>query len=179
MTGYDIKKFIESSISNFWHESYGQIYPTLKALADDGLVTRNVEQQEGKPNRYVYSITDQGRDELREWLIEPAVRPVPRLELLLKLFFGAEVSVEANRRHVARFREEVSQSLAYLRGIRPRLEEQHERAPGLPYWLLGIQQGFVVQEALLEWCDHADAVFDSLDKEGARAGTGRKAKRRK
>ena len=25
MTGYDIKKFIESSINNFWRESYGQI----------------------------------------------------------------------------------------------------------------------------------------------------------
>ncbi len=29
-SGYDIKKLMEQSTSNFWNESYGQIYPILK-----------------------------------------------------------------------------------------------------------------------------------------------------
>jgi DNA-binding PadR family transcriptional regulator len=33
MSGYDIKKQVETSISNFWSESYGQIYPALRNLA--------------------------------------------------------------------------------------------------------------------------------------------------
>ena len=32
MSGYDIKKEVEKSISNFWTESYGQIYPVLRNL---------------------------------------------------------------------------------------------------------------------------------------------------
>src|SRR5207248_1647711 len=68
MSGYDIKKLIEASISNFWSESYGQIYPTLKQLVAEKLVTRTVKKQTGKPDRHVYALTPAGRRRLREWL---------------------------------------------------------------------------------------------------------------
>ena len=35
-SGYQIKKEMEESTSNFWHESYGQIYPILKLLTENG-----------------------------------------------------------------------------------------------------------------------------------------------
>ena len=71
MTGYDIKRYIEISVGNFWRESYGQIYPTLRSLTEDGLVRRQTRQQRGRPGRHVYSITGKGRKELREWLLCP------------------------------------------------------------------------------------------------------------
>ncbi len=37
-SGYELKQRIERSIGNFWSESYGQIYPTLKRLEREGLV---------------------------------------------------------------------------------------------------------------------------------------------
>jgi DNA-binding PadR family transcriptional regulator len=162
-TGYDIKKFIEGSIANFWRESYGQIYPTLKALAAEGLVTREVQEQEGKPDRYVYSLTDAGRSELREWLVEPAEPQVPRLELLLKLFFGAEVSVEANLRHVERHREHLEAGLARCEEIERYLKDSQRDAPGLPFWLMGLRQGILVQEAQLAWCDEATKTLEGLN----------------
>jgi PadR family transcriptional regulator, regulatory protein AphA len=93
MSGYDIKKTIEASLSNFWSESYGQIYPILKSLVADGLATVSVETQTGKPNRYVYALTRAGQDELERWLHRPAEYEVGRNELLLKLFFGWQVPV--------------------------------------------------------------------------------------
>src|SRR5260221_4346141 len=66
-SGYDIKKFMEQSTSNFWHESYGQIYPLLKQLVDEGLATSHTEKQEGKPERYIYTLTNKGLEELRQW----------------------------------------------------------------------------------------------------------------
>ena len=39
MSGYDIKKMVEVGLSYFWSESYGQIFPTLNRLVDDGLAT--------------------------------------------------------------------------------------------------------------------------------------------
>ncbi len=162
MTGYDIKKFIQQSIANFWHESYGQIYPTLKQLDGEGLVTRKVQTQTGKPDRYVYSLTEVGRTELREWLAEPAERQVPRVELLLKLFFGAEISPEENLRHVERHREELRGGVAFCQETARRLQEQKAGAPGLPFWLLGLRQGILVQEALLAWCDEAEEVLKAM-----------------
>ena len=37
LTGYEIKRRIDSSLSYFWGASYGSIYPTLNSLVDDGL----------------------------------------------------------------------------------------------------------------------------------------------
>ena len=34
LTGYDMKKRIDNSISFFWNGSFGNIYPTLKELED-------------------------------------------------------------------------------------------------------------------------------------------------
>src|SRR5215472_7142408 len=92
-SGYDFKKLMEQSTSNFWSESYGQIYPLLKQLEQDGLATHHNEKQEGKPERYVYALTSQGREALERWLTGPVERGVERNELLLKLFFGQHVPV--------------------------------------------------------------------------------------
>lgn len=159
MSGYDIKKFIGNTTNNFWRESYGQIYPTLKLLAAEGLVTRSRIEQEGKPDRYVYTITDEGREELREWLVEPAESEVPRVELLLKLFFGSQISVDANLHHVERHAREVQHGLERLRSVETMLRANREGHPGLPYWLLVLRQGILVQEALQQWCNEARDVL--------------------
>ena len=91
MSGYDIKKEVETSISNFWTESYGQIYPVLKKLIAEKFVTKSVEREPGKPDRHVYALTAKGRKELRRWLLEGSAPKVQRNEFLLKLFFGEEI----------------------------------------------------------------------------------------
>src|SRR2546430_17623984 len=91
-SGYDIKKFMEQSNSNFWNESYGQIYPILKQLVGEGLATTHAEKQKGKPERYIYTLTVKGQQELARWLNESIEYAVERNELLLKLFFGRHTS---------------------------------------------------------------------------------------
>src|ERR1700677_3910428 len=94
MSGYDLGQTIRGSVGRFWNESYGQIYPNLKKLAADGLVSSKTERQKGKPDRHIYSITKKGRGRLTKWLAIPPQPEIPRNELLLKLFFGAQVSPE-------------------------------------------------------------------------------------
>jgi DNA-binding PadR family transcriptional regulator len=43
-TGYELKQFIERSLSAFWQESYGQLYPTLKLLVSEGLAIMDEER---------------------------------------------------------------------------------------------------------------------------------------
>ncbi len=170
MSGYDIRKFIQGSIGNFWRESYGQLYPNLRQLTDEGLVTRREGGQEGKPGRYVYSITPQGRTALRDWLGEPAEVEVPRSELLLKIFFGTEVPVETSLKHVARRREELRVDQERLRGIAAALEQERRTAPGLPFWLLTIRQGLLINEALIAWCDEAQDILRGIHSSAAPRG---------
>ena len=105
MSGYELRKLIAESIGNFWAESYGQIYPTLKRLEEAELVRSAEGDRAGSK---VYSLTEAGSARLREWLGVAPKRQVPRSDLLLKLFFGylspAETvwaQVEARRRELA------------------------------------------------------------------------------
>src|SRR5271170_5478032 len=106
MSGYDLRQTIEASIGHMWSESFGQIYPNLRRLAAAGLAQRKSEGRKGKRDRHVYSITRKGRTQLAEWLALPAQPEVPRNEMLLKLFFGAQVAPEISIAHVQRMAEQ-------------------------------------------------------------------------
>ena len=91
MTGYEMRKFIDSSISFFWRESYGNIYPILKQLDKDGLVEVREKRQAGRPDRKIYKLTSRGRSVFREWQRQPAEVEHFKSELLLKIFFGRQL----------------------------------------------------------------------------------------
>ena len=161
-SGYDIKKFIEGTTNNFWRESFGQIYPALKQLADEGRVAKRSAGPDSRAGRVVYAITPAGRRELRAWLKEPHVPEVPRVELLLKLFFGPEVSTEVSLAHIARERQDRLEGLEVMRGIEAWLRTERSDAPGFPYWMLTVRQGILSSEATLKWCDEAERTIRDL-----------------
>lgn len=83
-TGYEIRKLVsEGHFSHFVDASFGSIYPALKAMSDDQLVIVREVQQDGKPNRKVYSITDLGREEFLHALGKPAQKDNFKSEFLL------------------------------------------------------------------------------------------------
>ena len=82
-TGYEINKLSsEGRFSHFIEASYGSIYPALTKLTQDGLVSWREEQEEGKPARKVYSITQQGRTNLVNSLHEQPKEDVFKSEFL-------------------------------------------------------------------------------------------------
>jgi len=152
-SGYDIKKFMEQSTSNFWSESYGQIYPILKQLVEEGLATSHTEKQEGRPVRYVYALTDKGLEELRRWLTEPIEHTVERNELLLKLLFGRQNTIADNIKHVKQFRILQEQLLHKYRGIEEYLKANCDDNADLCYSLITVRYGILRCQALLTWCE--------------------------
>jgi PadR family transcriptional regulator, regulatory protein AphA len=73
-SGYEIKKdFEDGMFCHFMEASYGSIYPALNQLAAEGQVTVREEEQSGKPDKKVYSITPLGVTALtRELGVLPA-----------------------------------------------------------------------------------------------------------
>ena len=68
MSGYDLKKYFDGSVRHFWYADQSQIYRSLAKLKEKDWVEMEVETQEDRPNRKVYSITASGRDAFQEWL---------------------------------------------------------------------------------------------------------------
>lgn len=167
MSGYDIKKRIDGSISNFWNENYGQIYPVLKQLTELGWATRSDDPAAGGRRRHVYTITAAGREALQNWLAQPTDPPVYRHESLLKLFFGSEVEPEVSIRLIEAQRRQSIEDLERYGQIEKQIRVGAEGHPGAPYWLLTVRSGIALREADLRWCDDALKVLRGLAKRGS------------
>lgn len=161
MSGYDIKGFIDGTISHFWSESYGQLYPTLKALEEEGKIVGHEEPGEGGPSRIVYRITDAGREELAQWLREPAQPVTARDEHSLKIFFGHLVGTEATLAHVRRLRDRARAALDHYTRVEARLENAD--LEWVPYRLAVLHGGIRHSEMVLEWCDETEAALREVE----------------
>lgn len=167
MSGYDIKKKIETSTSNFWSESYGQIYPILKQLVSQGLATYFIEEQVGKPNRHVYELTEKGQQELQRWLTEPVEPQVERIEILLKLFFGQQVSIKDNIRHVQQFRELQQELMHKYQAMEAELKQKKVNRPNEPYLLVTVSYKLHVTSSLIDWCDQTLNILNQIPSDSA------------
>ena len=161
-SGYDIKRDVEERLSHFWSQSYGHIYPMLRRLDERGLVAMSVERQDGRPDRKVYSITVDGRRALEDWFAEPPNLPLPRNELLLRIFMGRHGSDETLLRDVRSYRHRVGGTLEQLRTIEARLDEEDASQPDRVYWRLTLRYGLTAFAAIAEWCEEAEAALEGL-----------------
>jgi len=162
MSGYDLRREARGSVGHFWSESYGQIYPTLRRLAADGLVRAHARHR-GRADRKAWEITPEGRAALERWLaVAPRSRPV-RNELLLKLFFGSRRSAPALARHVQGVREMLAGHLAVYTDLEERARRESRNDPSLPYWLMTLSFGRHHDRALLAWCDETLRTLRRLE----------------
>jgi PadR family transcriptional regulator AphA len=115
MSGYDVKKTVDSTVGYVWGPAKSAIYAVLPRLVADGLATARKVTQSQRPDKVVYRITSAGRASLKAWIEETPAPPDPnRNPLLLKLFFGDLSSpevladqVRARRLEAERLREEM------------------------------------------------------------------------
>ena len=171
MSGYDIKKVIDASIGHFWNESYGQIYPILKRLADSGyVIAEGFKSSVGRPSD-IYRLTDEGRLALTDLLEQPPDPEPPRNELLLKLFFGRSLPSEVCIRHIERHREQAVSRLETYAAIDRDIRRQHGQSPDLPYWLMTLSNGKHALRAQIAWCDETLDTLSSLNEIPNDAGT--------
>jgi len=91
-TGYEIRKLsVEGEYSYFIDASFGSIYPALAKLEAETLVTSHVEQQDGKPAKKIYAITEAGRRAFIASLFESLEEDEFRSEFLLFARFASEL----------------------------------------------------------------------------------------
>ena len=104
MTGYELAKAFNDSLSFFWQAQTSQIYRELNQLEAEGLLHSRIEVQTGKPDKRVYAITAQGKAELDRWLasdLSTEMMPT-RSEVLLRIFFSGRRSPHENREMLER-----------------------------------------------------------------------------
>jgi DNA-binding PadR family transcriptional regulator len=148
-TGYEIKQMVDLSTRRFWAASYGQIYPELRHLEDQGLVRGRPEPSGGRA-RTVYDLTEAGEAALREWLAsDEGLVYEARDEGMLKLFFSDSLP-ERRLENIRAMRALQERKLSELRGIEQKADQMH------PGPRLTLELGMSITRGIIDWCDAAE-----------------------
>ncbi len=149
-TGYDIKQLVDKSTRHFWAASYGQIYPELRRLEEQGLVRGQSEPTGGRA-RTVYSLTAAGESALADWLQTDDDVPFEvRAEGMLKLFFSDVAPPELRIRVLRAMRDTHRRTLAQLQA----LEAGSSQMPTGPH--LTLELGIALHATIVEWCEQVE-----------------------
>jgi PadR family transcriptional regulator, regulatory protein AphA len=164
-SGYSIKQFIDRSLNHFWKISYGQIYPTLKFLVDEGLAEVNVSSASGRAARNEYHLTEKGLETLRDWLEQPVEQvPGERNEVLLKLFFGSYQSPEKTNALLQDYKQKLEIRYETYEAIEQGILQHSKGKKDAVYWLLTLDYGKRVTQAAIDWCNEAFEKFSAKGK---------------
>ncbi|QQK79248.1 PadR family transcriptional regulator [Salicibibacter cibi] len=152
-TGYEIKKLMDQSFQHFWKLSYGQIYPTLKKIVQEGLAEAHDIQQEGAPNRKEYHLTELGREELHQWLHAPVEElATHRNELLAKLFFARHLPTSVTIQHLQQYEERLKAQREVYQNMKKGLYASESEKADVDYWVFTLNCGIKTTSAAIDWC---------------------------
>jgi DNA-binding PadR family transcriptional regulator len=165
-SGYELSKRFDVSVANFWSATPQQLYRELERLHAAGLLSARVVEQERRPNKRVFALTDAGRAELFAFTARPARPPAMRDELLVKL-----QALDAGDREaiVTALRERLESSrgkLALYERLRERMlagrdEEDHLRTAASAGPYLTLAAGRMYERSAIEWAEWALAAIAS------------------
>ncbi len=150
-TGYDIKQLVDKSTRHFWAASYGQIYPELRRLEEQGLISGQPEPRGGRA-RTVYTLTPAGHAAFAEWLADTDVASPfeVRAESMLKLFFSDAATPEQRIENLRSMRDTHTRTLAQLEAVR-------NATPDMPTGpQLTLELGIGLHSFIVEWCEQAE-----------------------
>jgi DNA-binding PadR family transcriptional regulator len=148
MSGYDIRRFLQSLGWLLGSPSYGAIYPALHALANDGLVLVDVMSRPDKPLRKIYTITQPGRQALEEWVARPVEAGVKLKSFIMQLILAGDFAQPALVAHLQQRRETVQSHHSTLEQT---IQDLGDRANAGQR--LALEYGLATSAAEVEWLD--------------------------
>ncbi len=118
MTGYDLDAFFKKTIAFFWEAKTSQIYRELSSMEADGWLSSAIEIQTDRPNKKIYSITDKGRKELKDWLSRPEddIEQILKTKnlMMMRIFFGGDSETESAKKLLTLCRDRYKEAAAKI-----------------------------------------------------------------
>ncbi|MEL6160153.1 MAG: PadR family transcriptional regulator [Cyanobacteria bacterium J06623_5] len=155
-SGYDLVKRFNKSVECFWSASHQQIYKALAKLEEEGQVSSEKIEQENRPNKKLYTVTDSGRQQLQAWIAETEEDIAPlKSDLLVKLSVGHTVPTETLLETLDAYTQRHRERLKSYQAV----EKQYAQMPQLSresqFQYLALRAGIRQQLAWIAWCEEA------------------------
>lgn len=134
-SGYEIKKFFEDGFSHFYVAGFGSIYPALAQLTREGHATCSNIEQEKRPAKKVYRITESGLALFRAELAQMHPTHKVRSDFLLQMIFAAFLAPQRLDEVVALRLKDIEAELMHTQGCMQRTD-----IPASAHFALGYAQ---------------------------------------
>jgi PadR family transcriptional regulator AphA len=148
MSGYDIRRYLRSLNWLVDSPSFGSLYPTLRTLLEEGLVTVDIVLRRDKPACKIYSVTRDGAAALEEWLEQPAPAESSLKTFVKRLVLAGNLSGSRLIADLEQRRAQISSHQALLERAATSLDEGADRKRRL-----ALDYGLAMAEAETAWID--------------------------
>jgi DNA-binding PadR family transcriptional regulator len=157
-SGYDLaKRFnpsIEGSMGFFWSASFQQIYRELSRLEEKEWLQAKSVQQENRPDKRIYTVTELGEQQLCRWIAESEEMAPIKDDLFVKLYVGHLVSQELIEAKLDRHRQQHQQRLGIYQEIKHHyFKNPQELSSSLKFQYMTLLRGIHFEQSWLAWFD--------------------------
>jgi len=166
MSGYDLDKEFKETLKYIWMAKSSQIYNELTNMEQKGWLSGERVIQEGKPNKRVFTITEEGKAELLNWLSTPESDVDNALAgknaFLLRVLLAGNTSKEQALALLYSFQEMCLSLKTAQGGIRMALardEPDYDHKLTM-YWNLVAMHGEMMNQTRLAWVEKAISIVE-------------------
>lgn len=110
-TGYELKKIFKESSILYWSGNNNQIYKALLQMQDEGLLKSEVIHQDSSPSKKIYTITEEGLTELKEWVLSSPEAPEFKKPFLIQLAWSDMLNDEELNELLIKYENEIKMQL--------------------------------------------------------------------
>jgi PadR family transcriptional regulator, regulatory protein AphA len=158
MTGYELDKAFKESLDLFWMAQTSQIYRELNSMEKLGWLTSERILQEDKPNKKLYTLTKQGRDELKSWLGKSNNNEGIYVKngFLMKIFFSGERSTDENIKALKKYKYNCEKALERLGKTGSSIDHYKNQILDKDkafYWGIAAEYGYYYYMTSIKWAD--------------------------
>jgi DNA-binding PadR family transcriptional regulator len=167
-SGYDLLRLAQGNVGHVWAPAKSQLYATLGRLTRNGLVDGRVVEQPDRPDKQLFSLSDEGWARLQAWLGE--VVGHAQQEQVLKLFLGGLVPLPTLVAQVERYRDDARERLAVFATI-----DATNTGRGHDFFhRLVLEHGIASAEATVVWAEETLRKLHSPAARRAQRAAGRR-----
>ncbi|MCZ7573732.1 MAG: PadR family transcriptional regulator [Ardenticatenaceae bacterium] len=160
--GYELHDAFEAMVGGEqnWDLKPAQVYTTLSRLEKQGLVVEDGVEQDGGPEKHIYTLTEAGLAELKEWFAQPVLNDHRRDAFFLKLMLSLAVEDGDPRKLIYVQRAGLYKELHAITVQRSQVDPKSELA-----YILLLDQAVMHLEADLRWLEMVEARLDEISQQ--------------
>jgi DNA-binding PadR family transcriptional regulator len=160
--GYELRAAFQAVVGGEenWDVKPAQIYTTLSRLEQSGLIIEEAIEQDGGPEKRIYSITSAGRKILKEWFAAGIEPEHQRDEFFIKLMIGLATGVADPYNLIHHQRNSLYQELHTITEHRSQADPKTELAS-----ILLLDKAAMHLEADLRWLDMIEGRLDEIQRQ--------------